>query len=254
MIDRISRSPLAFAGAFLVASLLGAGIVLAVQALQPGGVRRAEMEGVVRSYLLDHPEILPEAMERLRAREAEKDAQAQQAAQKAVPADRAALEKPFGSAWAGNPKGDVTVVAFMDYACGYCRRSLPAIAELVRRDPNVRIVYREYPVLGPESVIAAHWALAAAQQGKFLAFHDALFASDGPSNANIEAAAKAAGLDMAAARQAIQSAPVSQEIAGNHKIGARLAMSGTPSWVVGGKLVYGMRDYAGLAEAVAAAR
>ena len=179
---------------------------------------------------------------------------AEAVASKALPGELAKLQSPYAGAWAGNPKGDVTLVAFMDYACGYCRASLPAIAELLRRDPNVRVVYREYPVLGPDSLVAARWALAAAEQDKFPAFHDALFATDGPSAGNIEAAARKAGLDMDKARQAIGSKAVEGEIIANHKFGQKLAMTGTPSWVIGGKLLYGMREYDGLAAAVAEAR
>ena len=254
MIDKLLRNPLALAGAFILSAAIGAGLFAALQRLAPGIGERAEVERIVHAYILDHPEILPEAMERLRARDAEHAAKAEADAQKALPAQLAAVTKPFAGAWAGNPNGDVTVVAFMDYACGYCRASLPGLNALLENDPNVRVVYREFPVLGPESVTAARWALAAAEQGKFRAFHDALFATDGPSDANILAAAKTAGLDIEAAKKVAQSQPVEQEIVANHDFGRKLAMSGTPSWVVGGKLLYGMRDYEALAEAVAEAR
>ncbi|MBO9622156.1 MAG: DsbA family protein [Sphingomonas sp.] len=249
MIEKLLRNPLALAGAFVASALLGAALFAALIALVPSLAGPA-----VRGYLLAHPEVLPEAMDRLQARENEQAEKAQQHAQAALPGHLQNLTTPFGSAWAGNPSGDVTLVAFMDYACGYCRASLPGIAELLAKDPNVRIVYREYPVLGPESVTAARWALAAAEQGKYLAFHEALFQADGPSDQAIAAAAQKAGLDMARAEQAIRSKPVEQEITSNHRLGAELAMTGTPSWVIGGKLFYGARDYQGLAEAVAAAR
>lgn len=249
MTDRLLRSPLALAGAMLVSALLGAGAFALILSWVPGIAGPA-----IRGYLLEHPEVLPEAMDRLQAREAARYEKAQQGAQAAVPRHLAQLQTPFAGAWAGNPKGDVTVVAFMDYACGYCRASLPGIEELLARDPNVRVVYREFPVLGPESVVAARWALAAAEQGKFRAFHDALFAAGQLSAENIALAAGKAGLDKALAARAIESKTVEQEILANHKFGEKLAMSGTPSWVVGGKLLYGARDYAGLARAVAEAR
>lgn len=254
MLDRLARNPPLLAGAFLLAALIGGGIVLAAQRLTTGMGKRAEIERIVRLYILEHPEILPQAMERLQAKEAERAAQAQADAQKKVPAELGALTRPYAGAWAGNPKGDVTVVAFMDYACGYCRASLPGLAELLARDPNVRVVYREFPVLGPDSVVASRWALAAAEQGKFKPFHDALFAADGPSKANIEAAARAAGLDIAKAEAAIDSQPVGKEIDANHAFGQKLAMAGTPSWVIGKQLLYGMSDYDRLAAAVAEAR
>jgi protein-disulfide isomerase len=249
---------LAFAGSLVLAALLGGGVVLAGQALLAGAGARGTVEQTVHRYIMAHPEVLLDSVDQLRAKEAEKaqraQADAEGAAAKALPAMLPKATTPYAGAWAGNPNGDVTVVAFMDYACGYCRASLPAIDELIRRDPGVRIVYREFPVLGPDSLVAARWALAAAEQGKFRAFHDALFAMDGPSAANIQAAAQKAALDLSAAERAVRSQPVEQEIKANHRFGQELAMSGTPAWIVGGRLLYGMRDYGALAEAVAAAR
>lgn len=249
MIGTMMRNPWALFGAMILSALLGAGIFAGIQSQLParGGTD-------VRAYLLEHPEILPEAMERLRAKETARLEQEQQSAERKVPAALPALEKPYAGAWAGNPNGDVTIVAFLDYACGYCRASLPGIAELLQKDPNVRIVYREFPVLGPDSVVAARWALAAAEQGKFRAFHDALYAGEDLGKTGISAAAAKAGLDVARAEQAAASKPVEAEIAANHQFGQALAMTGTPSWVIGGKLLYGLRDYAGLTAAVAEAR
>jgi protein-disulfide isomerase len=252
MTERWLRSPLALAGALVLSAALGAGIFALIERQV---ARPTALAGdTIRTYLLDHPEVLPEAMDRLQARENARQDRAQADAQTDIGKHLPALTKPFASAWAGNPNGDVTIVAFMDYACGYCRASLPGLAELIAKDPNVRVVYREYPVLGPESVVASRWALAAAQQGKFRAFHDALFASGAPSQQGIIAAVEKAGLDKAAAQAAAASPVVAAEIDANHKLGQQLAMNGTPSWVIGGKLLYGARDYTGLAEAVAAAR
>jgi protein-disulfide isomerase len=250
MIERLLRSPLALAGAFILSALLGAGLFAAIQrfVLPP-----AEGEAI-RRYLLAHPEVIPEAMERLQARESAKAELAQRSAQETLPQHLGALTRPYAGAWAGNPQGDVTVVAFMDYACGYCRASLPGIAELLARDPKVRVVYREIPVLGPESGLAARWALAAAEQGKYRAFHEALYAEGQPSPQAVAAAAAKAGLDTDRATASVKSDAVAAEIRANHKLGEQLAMTGTPAWVVGGKILHGARDYAGLAEAVAEAR
>jgi len=258
VIERLLGNKLALAGAFILCALLGAGLFAGIQSLVPGIGARGQSERAMHDWVLAHPEVLLESVERYNQKQSAKAEQAQAdataAAEKLLPAERPKLETPYAGAWAGNPKGDVTLVAFMDYACGYCRASLPAIEELLKRDPNIRVVYREYPVLGPDSLVAARWALAAAEQDKFRAFHDALFAMDGPSAANIEAAAQKAGLDMARARQVAQSKAIEAEVVANHKFGQKLAMTGTPSWVVGGKLLYGMRDYDGLAAAVAEAR
>lgn len=251
----MTRSKLLLGGALLVAAVLGGLVVLALQALVPGiGGEKAQVERIVHAYLLENPAILRDMMERLQQQENAEAERAQNSAQAAVPAALPALTTPFGSAWAGNPNGDVTVTVFMDYACGYCRASLPGLNALIAKDPNVRVVYREYPVLGEASVVAARFALAAAQQGKFRAFHDALFASGGPSNESIAAALAKAGLDPAATEKLANSDAITKEIAANHRLGAKLAMNGTPAWVVGKQILYGARDYQALADAVAIAR
>jgi protein-disulfide isomerase len=244
MIDRLSRSPLLLGGAFLLAAVLGAALFAGVQAFVPGGAERARVEQVVRNYILEHPEILPEAMARLQDKETAK----------AIAPNRTALVSPFPGAEMGNPKGDVTVVAFLDYACGYCRASLPALAEVVARDPKVRVVYREFPVLGDESVLAARWALAAAAQGKFKPFHDALYAGGQLSEAGIQAAADKVGLDKARAARDAYSPQVEAELTANHRLGQTLRVSGTPAWVIGDRVIPGATDYASFAEAVQAAR
>ena len=108
MIDRLTRSPWLLGGAFVLSALLGAGVFAGVQAMTPGGPDRARIETVVRAYLLDHPEILPEAMERLQDKENAK----------VIAPNRSAFVTPFPGAESGNPKGDVTIVAFLDYNCG----------------------------------------------------------------------------------------------------------------------------------------
>ena len=175
----------------------------------------------VRSYLLAHPEVLPEAMDRLH------DNQTGQV----VAANRDAILTPVGSAWAGNPHGDVTLVEYYDYNCGYCRASLPTIRQLLASDPNIRIVYRELPVLAESSNAAARMSLAAAAQGKFLGFHDALYASGPVSDQTIAAAARTAGVDPA--RAAAYTPQADAEIARNLGLMRQLGLTGTPSWLIG---------------------
>lgn len=247
MIDRFGRSPLMLLGAFVLAAVLGAGLFAAAQAVVPGGIGdadRARMERVVHEYLLEHPEVLPEAMERLREREMVT----------AITENEGAIHEPYQGAWAGNPQGDVSVVVYMDYACGFCRASLPAIEELLRRDSNVRVVYREFPILSDESVLAARWALAAAEQGKYRGFHDALFAIGRPTEAAIQRAAQTAGLDIAKARAAINTPRVEDEIRRNHAIAQSLGINGTPAWIVGNRVYSGVQNFNQLAVAVKAAR
>ncbi len=223
------------------AALAGAGGAIVAQRV---ATDRTATETVVRDYILANPEILPEALRRLQAKQAGL----------AVAANRAAIVEPFPGAVAGNPNGDVSVVAYLDYACGFCRASLPAISGLIASDPNVRIVYRELPILSQGSRTAAEWALAAAQQGKFKPFHDALYAAGRVDAASIEAAARAAKLDTNAARTAIASPQIAGEIERNMKVMSLLGFSGTPSWVVGDQVLGGAQTLPALQAAVAEAR
>jgi protein-disulfide isomerase len=221
----------------LLAGACGAATVLGVQAYRGS-------PGDVRSYLLAHPEVLPEAMEALRNREVGK----------AVAANRAAIVEPFPGAVGGNPKGSVTVVAFMDYACGYCRASLPELARLVASDGDVRIVYRELPILGPASGRAAQWSLAAAQQGRFLPFHEALYAGGQLTDASIDAAAAKAGIDRGRATAAASSPAVMTELEKNLTTARALGVNATPTWVIGDRLLSGLLQHDELAKAVREAR
>lgn len=247
MIERIAKSPLALAGLLAVSGAVGAAAVLGLQALASdgvGGPDEARIGAVVREYVLENPEILPEAMKRLQERETGK----------AVAGSQPVIFEPYAGAWEGNPQGDVTLSVWMDYACGYCRASLPAIERLVANDPKLRIVYRELPVLSEVSRLAARWGLAAAEQNKFKPFHTALYAGGQLSEASIAAAAAAAGLDQAKARAAITTPQVEGEIARNLDTAGKLGVTGTPSWVVGDRVISGMVPYEVLAQAVAAAR
>ncbi|WP_232280285.1 DsbA family protein [Sphingomonas sp. PAMC 26605] len=197
---------------------------------------------MVHDYLLAHPEIIPAAMDALRDRD--------HAA--TIAANRSAIYTPVGSAWAGSATPDVTLVEYFDYNCGYCRASLPTIAALLKSDPKIRIVYRDFPILAQSSVDAARMSLAAAEQGKFQAFHDALYAA-GPVNAqSIVAAARTAGVD--AARAAAYAPRAEQEITSNETIARTLGMTGTPSWVIGNKVVSSALPLEELQKAIAEVR
>lgn len=247
MTEHMVKSPLVLAGLVALSAAIGAGAVLGVQALGPARVAdadKARIGQVVRDYVLENPEILPEAMQRLQARETGN----------AVAGSRTAITEPYASAWEGNAKGDVTVAVYMDYACGYCRASLPMIARLVAEDSNVRIVYRELPVLSEVSRVAARWGLAAAEQGKFKPFHTALYSAGQLSEASIRAASSSAGLDAAKAQAALAAPRVEAEIARNLDIAGKLGVTGTPSWVIGDRVISGMVPYEVLKDAVTAAR
>ncbi len=205
---------------------------------------KAAVERIVRSYILEHPEILPEAMENLQRN--------QNRGQLAVV--RAPVNQPFPGAVLGNPRGSVTLVEFTDYACGFCRKSLGDLDALVKANPDLRVVVRELPIISPQSTPAAKMALAAAEQGRYAQFHQAMFAAGQLDPAAIDAAARASGLDLARARKVAASAPVAQELQRNLALAQKLGFGGTPSWVAGDQLISGAVGFDKLAEAVKAAR
>lgn len=219
---------------------LGAGVAGA-QGDTPG---KAAIEAVVRDYILSHPEIIPEAMDRLRAREAGK----------AIAADRKGIEAPFASAWAGNPDGDVTLVMFTDYSCVYCRASAAEIDRLLAEDPKLKVVWREIPVLGPQSEVAARVALAAAKQGRYFPFHRALFADGHPDPAHLARAGRAVGLDPARLTTDSKGADIAHEIDNNIAIASRIGVNGTPAFIIGDRMLSGAVGHDALAKAIAEAR
>lgn len=205
----------------LVGGVLGAAAML-YSGLGPSGDN-------VRDYLLANPEVLPEAFEKLQEREV--------AGRLAAAGDD--LETPFPGAVLGNPEGSITLVEFSDYACGFCRSSAQDVAALVKANPDLRVVLREYPILSEQSVEAARMALAAAQQGKFAAFHMAMFEAGRPSPETIEQAARKAGLDLDAARAAIATGELDKELQKNTAIAQSLGIDGTPGWIAGEQLIVG---------------
>jgi protein-disulfide isomerase len=204
------------------------------------GNDRAKTEEIVRAYILNHPEVLPEAMKRLQARETGT----------LVSRHRKALETPFAGAWAGAAKGDVTLVMFTDYSCGYCRASLADVDKLLATDKQLKVVWREIPILGPGSEAAARVALTAAGQGRYLGFHRKMFAEGPPDEASIARVGKGSGVTaIADADGAIQ-----REIETNLALARTLGMTGTPTFVVGDKILQGAVGYDALKSAIAEAR
>jgi protein-disulfide isomerase len=205
---------------------------------------RKATEAVVRTYILEHPEILTEAAQILQQRETAKR----------LTAAGGALAKPFAGAVAGNANGDITVVEFTDYSCGYCRASVADVQKLVGTDQGIRVVFREVPILSPASKDAAKWALAAAKQGKHKAFHDAMFAGDRPAKESILLAARKAGLDMARAEKDANSSEVGAEIEANLAMMQQIGVGGTPTFIIGDQILEGAFGYDALKDAVAKAR
>lgn len=188
-----------------------------------------------RTFLLSNPDMLPQMVEAYEMQEAEK--------RLAALGDD--VFTPFPGAVIGNPAGSKVLVEFTDYNCPYCEASLEDVNRLVAEDPDLKVVIREWPIFeGSDS--AARMALAAGLQGKYRAFHDAMFATG-----DVAAAAKAAGLDMARAETDAASDAVSQEIARNLELARSLGFTGTPAWIAGRKPIGGAVGYDRLKEALA---
>ncbi|HET9428207.1 MAG TPA: thioredoxin domain-containing protein [Allosphingosinicella sp.] len=193
----------------------------------------------IRSYLMENPEILPEAIEQLRQRETVGVLQQH----------RAALETPFHGAWAGAADADVVLVEFFDYACGFCRAANPDVDRLLREDPRLKVVWREYPVLGPDSEQAALLSLAAAKAGRFRPFHDRLFATARPTETVRDTVRQALGLQPAVLTDEFRA-----ELQRNFELARAIGATGTPTFVVGNRVLEGAVGYEALKQAVEEAR
>lgn len=195
---------------------------------------------IVRQGMLADPAILTDTADALR------DAQYAPL----LEANRAALETPFASSWKGSAKPDVTLVEFFDYACPYCKSSNPAVDRLVSEDKALRVVYRELPILGPDSVAAARLSLRASQMGRFGEFHDALWAAGRPGPETMAVAAQVAGLSPTMANDPQAEA----ELKRNFDLAGKLGATGTPLFIVGNKVLNGAVGYEALKAAIAEAR
>ncbi len=185
----------------------------------------------------ENPEIVMEAVAILQARD--EQAAAESAAQ-VLSEQRFMLEDDPNAPVLGNPDGDVTVVEFFDYNCPYCKRAAPELEALIADDPNIRVVFREWPILGDGSVFAARAALAARKQAQYEAFHWELMNLRGRAEeASVLAAAERVGLDIDALRTDMDAPDVEEHITQSMRLADLLGFSGTPSFVIGDALVPG---------------
>jgi len=224
-------------GAALAGGVIGSGLTAVLLFFAAPTVLSTK---IVRQGLLADPKILTETVDALR------DAQYAPV----LASNRAAIEKPFASSWKGAAKPDVTLVEFFDYACPYCKASNPAVDQLLQEDKGLRVVYRELPILGPDSVTAARLSLQASKAGRFAKFHETLWAAGRPAEATNKAAAEAAGIAPAPPQDPV----IEAELIQNQKLAGQLGASGTPVFVVGDKVLNGAVGYDMLKDAIAQAR
>lgn len=213
---------------------------------------RAAIEKIVREYLIQNPEVLVEAMNELRRRQ---EAAANEASSKAIEAHKKELFEDGATPVGGNAKGDVTLVEFFDYHCGYCKQVHEPMLTLIREDKNLRVVYKELPILAPESRIAAAGALAAQKQGKYVELHNALMEARGKlTKDRVLALAKEQKLDVARLEKDMDSPEIQSAIDRNLKLAASLGVDGTPAFIVGDQFAPGALPIEQLREMVAQAR
>ena len=213
--------------------------------------QRKAFEGVIRDYLLKNPAIIREAMQALQQREEEEK---QAKATRALKEYSGELYHDASSPVGGNPKGDVTIVEFFDYNCGYCKRVAPTISALLKQDPNVRIVYKEFAILGPQSLIAARAALAAQRQGKYHEFHNALMSAAKLDAGSIAALSKRLGLDQDKWLEDMEDPGIARMIRRNSQLANVLGINGTPAFIIGERLIPGAVDLDALTEIVKSER
>ena len=256
---RFAGLPSWFVGSLIL--LLAAGAWFAFEAefrSEHGGAQLAadmpqdEFERRVRAYLLEHPEVIAEAIERLEARRGTQEATEAQAVLKSRAGE---VFRDPDSPVGGNPNGDVTLVEFFDYNCPYCRQVAPVMLEAEAADPKLRLVFKEFPILGPNSTFAAKAALAAHKQGKYLAFHHALMKVRGAIDAaKVLEVAAAAGLDVERLKAEMESPTIRALLEKNLDLARVLRIKGTPGFVVGDTVVTGASDLKGLQALIGEAR
>jgi protein-disulfide isomerase len=240
-------------GALLAAgATTPARIAVPVAAANPDAGDKGAFGKRIRDYLMANPEVLVEAMQELERRQ---DSQRDAVAQKAIQQHKTELLADPDSPAGGNLNGDVIIVDFNDYQCPYCKRAHQALKSVVAADGKVKVVYKDLPILGEPSRIAALAALASVKQGKHLAFHDALMEFNGKlDRARILEIAASVGLDVALLEKDMEDPKFKQLIDRNMALASALGVRGTPAFVIGDQFVPGAVDAEALKQMIAEAR
>jgi protein-disulfide isomerase len=243
------------AGLVLLASLLAATALLTAPASAQtfSDDQRQQIEGIIKDYLMKHPELIQDVMSELDKKQQEADAAKATAT---IKDNNATLFNSPHQVVLGNPQGKIQVVEFFDYNCGFCKRALPDMMSLLKDNPDIKFVLKEFPVLGEGSVEAAHVAVAARMQDptgkKYIDFHQKLLGGRGPADkARALAVAKDVGFDMTRLEKDMNSDEVKTTIDEDMKLADALGVNGTPSYVIGDELVVGAVGLDALKEKIA---
>jgi protein-disulfide isomerase len=217
--------------------------------------QKSAIGDLVRDYLLKNPEVLQDAMAELEKRQKDADRVSQK---KAIDELQETLRGSSKNVVLGNPNGDITLVEFFDYNCGYCKRALSDIRELLKTDPKLRYIIKDFPVLGPDSIEAAVVAIAAKNQlkpEKYWEFHQKLLETKGRvGKERAMQVAKEVGIDQARLAKDMESPDIKASIEEAMKVGDALKVQGTPAFVVGDEVVFGAVGYEPLKSAIASIR
>lgn len=202
--------------------------------------QRAAMEDFVRNFILDNPEVLMESVNRFRNQEQKKKEENSIGVLKQNMSFITNGKHPQ----IGNPKGDVTVVEFFDYNCGYCKHALKAVQELTEKDKNVKVIFMEFPILSQTSAVASKWAVAANMQGKYWEFHQAALESNAPKDdENLAKIAQSIGMNVEKAKKDVGGKEVEAYMASVRSFGDKLNVTGTPAFIIGQQIVRGYIEY-----------
>jgi len=216
---------------------------------------RPEIEAIIKDYLIKNPEVLGEALEALQQKQ---EAQAAAAHAPTIAANKKVIFDSPRAATYGNPNGDVTLVEFFDYNCGYCKHAVNDVAKLVSEDPKLKVVFKELPVLAKSSETAARIAIAVRMQdkgNKYFEFHRRLLANKGEATKERAlAAAKEAGFDIARIQKDMDSEEVNKSLAEAKAIADGLGIQGTPTFIIGDELIVGAQGYDKLKSKIASVR
>lgn len=209
------------------------------------------IEKIVRNYLMKNPAVIREAMRALQVQELKEK---QERAANQMKELRSEILSDPGSPVAGNAKGDISIVVFFDYNCGYCKQTLPQLQSISERDPLVRIVFKEFPVLGPQSMFAARAALAAGRQGKYVEFHNALMIAENTGEDSIKSISKTLGVDYSKLQKDMADPQIDEQITRTQRLAESLDINGTPAYIIGDQIIPGAINAESLTNIMAAQR
>ena len=243
--------------ALLIALLLAGGFLggafprsIAAEEITPE--QRKAIEGIIHDYLMKNPDVLIDA---LREAEAKANSDADVKAAQVLRDRRHEVFDDPAAPVGGNPQGDVTVVEFFDYRCPYCKQVQPALQKLLDQDRKLRFVYKEFPVLGEQSDLAAHAALAARLQGRYEPFHSAMMAAKGQINEEaVYRIAGSIGLDVDRLKRDMTNPEIERALNTNRSLAKALEIRGTPGFIIGDRIIPGAIDLDALKTMVADAR